>query len=245
MSVPGINQYEKEILVEQVQCDLRDQLSMGGLLRQIQQISTDHCDSLGLTAQRYRDTHTGFLLAKVSVECARPVSAGERLRLVTRPSAPLRAVYHRFTSVLDSQGQQVAAADARWILIDTQKWRILRNPPPELGLPFSTPVERTLDISIPKPDRLEPAGTFTAQYSRADRNGHLNNTFYADLVCDLLPPEQIAAKPLRRMTLYYHKELRLGETMNLYRAQDETGGWYLCGTLPQGKCFEAYAVFAE
>ena len=48
MTAPSALQYEKEITVEQYQCDLRDQLSMGGLLRQIQQISTDHCDALGV-----------------------------------------------------------------------------------------------------------------------------------------------------------------------------------------------------
>ncbi len=149
MAAPSALQYEKEITVEHYQCDLRDQLPMGGLLRQIQQISTDHCDALGITAQRYQDTNTAFLLAKISVECLRPIVAGERLRVVTRPSAPVRAIYYRFTSILDEQGREICSADARWTLIDTQKRRILRNPPPALGLPFTAPAERTLELSMP------------------------------------------------------------------------------------------------
>ena len=245
MTAPSALQYEKEITVEQYQCDLRDQLSMGGLLRQIQQISTDHCDALGVTAQRYQEARAAFLLAKISVECLRPIAAGERLRIITRPSAPARAVYYRFTSILDQQGREICAADARWTLIDVQKRRILRNPPPELGLPFTAPVERTLDVSIPRPAELESMGDFTASYSRTDRNGHLNNTFYADLACDILPMELISQRPLSRMTLAYHKELRLGQSMELFRAPQGPDGWYVCGALPQGKCFEAHAVFAD
>lgn len=242
--MPSPLQYEKEITVEQYQCDLRDQLPMGGLLRQIQQISTDHCDALGITAQRFRQTHTAFLLAKVSVECLRPIAAGERLRLITRPSAPVRAIYYRFTSILDEQGREICTADARWTLVDTEKRRILRTPPPELGLPFSAPAERTHQLSMPRPTELEPLGPFTAPYSRTDRNGHLNNTHYADLACDGLPLHLLARRPLARMALCYHKELRLGETMELFRAPVDPDGWYLCGMLPQGKCFEAHAVFA-
>lgn len=245
MAAPSALQYEKEITVEHYQCDLRDQLPMGGLLRQIQQISTDHCDALGITAQRYQDTNTAFLLAKISVECLRPIVAGERLRVVTRPSAPVRAIYYRFTSILDEQGREICSADARWTLIDTQKRRILRNPPPALGLPFTAPAERTLELSMPRPAELERLGEFTASYSRTDRNGHLNNTFYADLTCDALPLEQISQRSLRCMTLYYHKELRLGQSMELFRAPEGPDGWYVCGTLPQGKCFEAHAVFAD
>ena len=48
---------------------------------------------------------------------------------------------------------------------------------------------------------------------------------------------------LRKMVLYYHKELRLGESMELFRGQTGPDAWYICGKKEGSKCFEANAYF--
>ena len=58
---------EKEIVLTDYECDLNRRVTPGSLLRLTQQISTDHCDSWGVTAERYAKTGTAFLMAKVSL----------------------------------------------------------------------------------------------------------------------------------------------------------------------------------
>ena len=41
---------EKEIVLTDYECDLNRRVTPGSLLRFTQQISTDHCDSWGVTA---------------------------------------------------------------------------------------------------------------------------------------------------------------------------------------------------
>lgn len=232
-------QYEKDLQVEQFQCDMHDQLTMGAILRQVQQVSTDHCDSMGITFDTFRRSNTAFVLAKVSVECPAPIPVGQRLHIVTRPSWPVRAVYHRFTTMNAPDGHELCSIDARWVLIDTLERKILRTPPEALHFPFLDEVGRTHAIAITKAKELEPLGGFAATYSRTDRNGHLNNTCYADCICDALPLDLVAHNPIRRLVIYYHKELRLGESMELYRAQTDERTWYICGKKEGSKCFEA------
>ena len=68
----------------------------------------------------------------------------------------------------------------------TQTRRILRSAPQELPLPFMAAPAKLLDASIQKAD-ASFIGDETAVYSRCDQNHHLNNTSYADILCDHLP----------------------------------------------------------
>ena len=211
----------------------------------VQQVSTDHCDAEGLTADRFQETGTAFVMAKLALEYVHPITAGSRLRLVTEPAVPQRAVYRRFTTITDAEGREVCRVAARWVLIDVKQRHILRTHPGALAFPFSEEVNRTLDLSIPRSTELEPAGEYTAAYSRTDRNGHLNNACYADLVCDVLPPEVLCQRPIRRMAISYHEELRLGETMELFLGKTGEDTYYICGKKGGRRCFEASVTLGE
>lgn len=63
----------------------------GSVLRRAQQISTDHCNVLGLTAQVYEQTHTAFLLAKLSVQWHQQMHTGDEVHARDQPQrAPAR-----------------------------------------------------------------------------------------------------------------------------------------------------------
>ena len=67
--------------VPECECDFALRLSMGGLLRLVQEASTRHCTLLGITEERYRETHTAFLLAKLCAQVYRVIPAGAVLSL--------------------------------------------------------------------------------------------------------------------------------------------------------------------
>ena len=93
-----------------------------------------------------------------------------------------------------------------------------------------------------KSERMEHAGEQSAVYSKVDQNGHLNNTEYASIVCDLVPISQITEHPVRSMVLAYHNELRLGETMDLLMGPIENG-YDITGEREGKPCFEANILF--
>lgn len=239
------NRFEKEIVVQQYDCDVNRTMKASALLRHVQQISIDHCDALGITAEQYEKTHTVFLLAKLSVDLYDKIPEGSLLKLVTRACYPVKAVYHRYTDILDEHGTKLAFVDAHWILVDTQSKRILRKAPEELNLPFGEePMQ--LHEEIPKIPDAAMVKQETIRYSQVDLNHHLNNTSYIDIICDLLPMDWMEHKEIKKILLHYHHEILWGETMDLYLKhveQEEESGWYSCGLKNSNKVFEAWLEF--
>ena len=66
---------------------------------------------------------------------------------------------------------------------------------------------------------MEHAGEQSAVYSKVDQNGHLNNTEYASIVCDLVPISQITEHPVRSMVLAYHNEPVSYTHLDVYKRQ--------------------------
>ena len=137
--------------------------------------------------------------------------------------------------------------DSHWVLIDTDKRMILRKHPE--GFPTTgwvDKLERELPIKLTKVKRedCEELGTHRAVYSRCDRNGHMNNTVYADLICDALPLEVWRTHTVTDVILYYHKEVPMGESTRLYRAAVGENHWYMAGWQGDTCNFEAEITLA-
>ena len=116
------SRFETQRQISECECDFALRLTMGGLLRVVQEISTLHCTLLGVTPERYRETHTAFLLAKLCAQVYEDIPAGAEILLTTQPSSPVRAVYPRYTAI--TVGDKLAAAVyAQWVLVDTETKR--------------------------------------------------------------------------------------------------------------------------
>lgn len=247
----GYQQYEESFIVGQYECDCNGRIKAGALMSQCQAISTNHCNDIGMTIDIYHKTHTVFLLAKASLEIYGEICVGDKIRMVTRPSSPNRAVYSRYTRFLNEKGEEVAAQDSKWVLVDTDTRKILRNPPEEMHFPFCLPVEMEHDFTIPKVRDAQKVSVERVTYSRTDDNGHLNNTQYADILLDNLPFSATVDRKLRKLVINYHNEAKMGEELSIYtRKLDELESipskvaYYVNGQNDLGKkCFEGLAVF--
>lgn len=237
-------EYEQTIVVTQNECDLNSRMKLSALLRRVQQISTDHCTALNVRNEDYIRTHSAFLLAKMSVLIHSDVKVGESIRLLTHPGIAQKAVYPRFTEIFHEDGSLAAEVDARWILVDTESRRILRRAPEDLPIDFGNETVPLHDISIPKEKEAEEVGIERIGYSRTDLNRHLNNTEYADLVCDNLPLDVMMEQTVERFVIHYHQEVKMGESLKISRKNREEG-WYVSGDVGDKKSFEALLKFRD
>ena len=81
--------------------------------------------------------------------------------------------------------------------------------------------DRGLELTSPKgivPRDMVNSCPRRVSFTDLDRNGHMNNTVYADLICDALPLEVWRTHTATDVILYYHKEVPMGESTRLYRA---------------------------
>ena len=224
--------YTQNYKIYQNDVDFRQMATLGTLLRYSQQIATEDAERCGITSELYASTHTAYVLAKLALHITRTLH---------------RAVNRRFTTFCDAQGREEVCVDSRWVLIDTDKRMILRKHPE--GFPTTgwvDKLDRELPIKLTKVKRedCEELGTHRAVYSRCDRNGHMNNTVYADLICDALPLEVWRTHTVTDVILYYHKEVPMGESTRLYRAAVGENRWYMAGWQGDTCNFEAEITLA-
>lgn len=245
----SIDIYEQSFIVGQYGCDCNSRMKAGAIMSQSQAISTNHCNDIGLTIDVYRRTHTVFLLAKASLELCGEIRVGDKIRMVTRPSGPNRAIYSRYTSFFNEEGQEVAAQDSKWVLVDTETRKILRNPPEEMHFPFHLAVEQEHDFTIPKVRDAQQTGMERVTYSRTDDNGHLNNTQYADIILDSLPFSATVERRMKKLVINYHNEAKMGEELAIFTKEMVRDGtaalsYYVSGQKQLGKkCFEGFVLF--
>ena len=235
--------YEKEFTVFQFECDPWNRMTPGAVLRRVQEIGTEQSESMGLNDELYNKTHTVFMLSRISLEVYTMPVVGQKVRIQTRAYGMKRAVYHRVTSMHNEAGEKLCEADSRWVLVDTETRRILRKEPDNFSNPFVELPEEEHSMEMPKGEGLLPFGQLCADYTLCDVNQHINNSRYADIMCDCLPIELLEQGSVKKMLLFYRSEIAMGENFQLSRAHAGKDGFYFMAEQEGKKNFEGFAGF--
>lgn len=238
------NFYQWQTEVQNADTDFRSLLKPSGMLRYVEQVSADHARRFGMDDQFFKDHGVAFLVGKQAVSFTRVPHRAETITLTTRAECSKRGSIKRITTVTDAAGQELAMVDCRWIVVDLAEGHILREPGWTVDGFWNENVEGELPMQLHKcRENLTSAGMFTARYSQCDLNGHLNNAFYLDVVCDALPLDVMRQGPVRFVSINYHRELPLGQSMEvLYTPSAD--GWYLIGRHEGKTAFECYLELA-
>ena len=239
------NFYTETATVLNADADFRSLLKPSALLRYVEQVSADHARTFGMTDQFFKDHGVAFLVGKQALKFDRVPQRAEKLTLLTRAEASRRGSVKRITTVTDAEGKQVAMVDCRWIVFSLAENRILREPGWTVEGFWNETVEGELPLQLHKcREGLASAGEWTVRYSQCDLNGHLNNAFYLDLVCDALPLDVVRKGPVTFASINYHREVPMGETVEVFYAPSAEG-WYIIGKHNGQTSFESYLELGE
>lgn len=232
--------YTETMTVMNADADFRSLLKPSALLRYVEQISTDHARAFGMDDQFFKDRGVTFLVGKQALKFDRVPQRAETLTLTSRAQVSKHGSVKRITTLTDAEGKEVAMVDCRWIVASLAEGRILREPGWTVEGFWNDTVEDELPLQLHKcKDGLTSAGEWTAHYSQCDLNGHLNNAFYLDLVCDALPLEVMRKGPVTFASINYHREIPMGETAEVFYAPS-ADGWYVIGKHNGQTSFECY-----
>ena len=239
------NFYTETATVLNADADFRSLLKPSALLRYVEQVSADHARTFGMTDQFFKDHGVAVLVGKQALQFDRVPQRAEKLTLLTRAEASRRGSVKRITTVTDAEGKQVAMVDCRWIVVSLAENRILREPGWTVDGFWNETVEGELPLQLHKcREGLTSAGEWTVRYSQCDLNGHLNNAFYLDLVCDALPLDVVRKGPVTFASINYHREVPMGETVEVFYAPSAEG-WYIIGKHNGQTSFESYLELGE
>lgn len=234
-----MNQYVETMIVRNTDADFRRGMKPSALLRYVEQISTDHARRFGMDDAFFADRKVAFLIGRQALRFTRVPRREEALTLVTTPEKSCRGTIKRLTVVTDAAGREVARVDCRWILVDTVRSRILREPDWSMEGLINEVVEGELPQQVHRCTSLTSAGIWKARYSLCDLNGHINNSCYLDIACDALPPQVLQQGPVTFAAIKYNREVPMGESMEVFYGPSENG-WYVTGQRDGRHAFECY-----
>ena len=213
-------------------------LKVSALFRIFQRIAGDDLDSAGLTYDALRDMGIVFVLTKMSVEFMENIRVYDEITVITRPRGCKGAVYIRDYDVYMGD-TRVAYCTSQWVIIDFNTRKILR--PSTIAEKFL--LKDDLEDIYPienkkfrfKTDELTKIDTRRIYYSHLDRNEHMNNTFYPDIVLDYLPDSYKGDLKGKSVTVHYTTEITAGEQMAIYVNEAEDGFCIMAVNTDTGK----------
>lgn len=205
-----------------------------------QEVGERHLALGGLTWEELYRNGLVFVLTKTSSVIHRAPQMDEEVWIRTWHRDTKGAQFYRCYQFLDREERPLIESVTAFALVDPVEHKLLR---PSVFDRFGLTLQPERKNGCPDPGKirlpqdLEPAGNRTVYWSDTDYNGHLNNSKYADLMCDFLPGG-MQGKRVTGFSISFLKEAREGSRLQLFAAQ-EPGLVTVCADHEEGRCFEA------
>ncbi len=210
--------------------DAAKRITIPALVRMMQEAAMENVLRLGVSVWDLEPEALSWVLMRKQLHIDRLPLLGEDLTIETYPAGFDGPFTFRDYHIFDSEGQPVAHAGTRWLLMNLESRRPARVPV-HIRENVEVPDPGTC---LPRPDRstLTPPGPaatetyFRVHYHDLDFNQHLNNTIYIRWLLDALPAALPAGGGLTGMDITYHHEARLGDRI-ISRCEKVATGHYL------------------
>jgi len=164
-----------------------------------------------------------WVLSRCEMHVTRYPAAGEKVTVSTFPMPTRLFFFPRYYIITDAQGEMIAKAGTLWLLMDIQTRKSL--PPGDVARLI--PDNRDLSVPMNLPATVgnlqgeERVSVYQPVYTDLDINGHVNNTRYADWLCNTLGIDQMLRSEPETVIFNYNHEILPGQKVTLRRIQKD------------------------
>lgn len=198
--------------------DAQGVLRCAALLRYMQEAAANAMIADGPSYDELAQRGLIFVISKISLSVYADVRANDEIEVETWATESVRASFNRAYRVL-RDGVVVAEAVSVWALVDTNRRRLVRAGEVELGYREDEMLELDLPQKLHLPEGMKLAGERRVSYTDVDRNRHMNNTAYADMICDYVFRRDIGR--VSRLNINYINEAPFGEELKVYYSSED------------------------
>ncbi len=238
--------YEESMLIRTSNCDLTGRWRASDILSFLQEGAGVHSHLLGCGRDVMLQNNIIWVLSRTELVMDRYPVVGETVRMETFPMPNRRWFFPRYYLLYDEQNRLVGKAGTLWLLMDCAERKMA---PPETALPY-LPDNSDMTAPLPFPGNIalvEGDTVVTARtpaYTDIDVNQHVNNTRYADWLCDALGVQAMRQKEIARMLIHYNHEI-LPETEIQLALERRENDLRMSGTHGETRHFEIGATLRD
>ncbi|WP_379136589.1 acyl-[acyl-carrier-protein] thioesterase [Paenibacillus sp. sgz500958] len=225
--------------------DYRSKAKLSYILDILQRAADSAVNALGLSLEKMMEARMGWMMITLDLEIQRTPKQNDLLAVRTWSKGTKGPLWQRDYRVFDGENAEIVSARSIWALVDMDKRKILRP----TALPIQVEAyqgdsvgEIPSKVSIPVESAMEKIYQYQVRYSGLDNNGHLNNAKYGDLCCDALTLSEWEGKELKRFRITYLQEVKVGETLTIYRSEITSEEIYVRGQNGDTIYFEACLI---
>nr|MCR4805555.1 hypothetical protein [Clostridia bacterium] len=217
--------FTRQTYMDTYNTDIARRATIGGVLRQCNETATQNMTCCRPSYDELLDMGKALMVSRMDIEVLRPPLMEEPITAATWPVIPKGAVIRRCYE-LSKDGVLLARGSSDWALVETATRRILRMnadtfPNYSYG-DYVNIFENKFHIEKETAAALENIGTHRVSLRDCDCNGHLNNTYYLDILCDTIPElYDYRHYWVRSARLHFAKEAPLGSVITLRRLKTD------------------------
>ncbi|MBQ8175186.1 MAG: hypothetical protein IJ009_07285 [Clostridia bacterium] len=201
-------------------CDYNGIVRPGAVITYLQEAANLQLETYGPSDAEMREQGQFFVLSRLGMALSSPIRAYETLTAETW-SAPSRGFSFLRCHRLLRGGEVICEACSVWALLGLEDKHPLRvdayrpNFDDEPLSAFGMPDRVRVDAA-----RLSEVGKHTVRYVDTDRNQHMNNTVYADMLSGFLDLHGVYVS---RLSINYFHEAPIGMTLSVFHAYANDG----------------------
>ena len=213
--------YDYHIRLSGLDVDGRGHCKASALLNHLQNAATLAAEDMGFSRETLIERYGAFwMLARSWFRLARPLHYEDNLTIRTWHRGDRGAIMYRDYDIFAGD-ERVGESVSAWVLASVKGHKLLRlGVVTELAGTSGGELCKTMTLAkLHRPEGLHAVERRKMRYSDTDINGHVNNTRYADFICDALELERLPENRfLAEMQIGYLAECRPGEYIDIQQA---------------------------
>jgi len=211
--------YDETFTLRPRDCDLNDKWRPSAILETMQDVAGTHSLLLGCGREDLIKRNIVWVLSRSELHIDRYPSSGETVTVHTFPTPNRICFFPRYFIFTDARGEMIGKAGTLWLLLDITTRRML--PPGDIAKLIPDNTDLSIPMNLPATvgnlQGEEFLSEYTPVYTDLDVNGHVNNTRYADWLCNTLGIELMKQYEPERIILNYNHEVLPGQRVSLRR----------------------------
>ena len=214
-----INTYDETFTLRPRDCDLNEQWRPSAILETMQDAAGAHSILLGCGRDELVRKNIVWVISRCELHMDRYPAVGEQITVHTFPTPTRVYFFPRYYVFTDARGEMIGKAGSLWLLLDLTTRRML--PPGDVARLIPENKDLSIPMNLPatvgKLQGEEFVSVYNPVYTDLDVNGHVNNTRYADLLCNALGVETMKEYEPDHIILNYNHEVLPEHTVTLHR----------------------------
>ena len=214
--------YTQKYIIRTYDVDRNKILKPSGALQITQDAGCGQMRTEGMSYEEIFATGKAFMLNRLDMNILTEVREDEEVTVSSWPCESRRATFLRGYGMWRGE-EQVVEISTQWSLVSLADRKILTVEDADMtGYTFGEYKEAApgkFKIPPAAAESMTVAAEHRVGYSDADSNGHMNNTYYLNYLCDLIPELETGTHRVSTLRIHYSKEAAVGETIAIYQSE--------------------------